>query len=86
MLSENNASIETPNNSAIAGKSAMSGFIAQLKSKAASAGLKVTEVNPYKLKLSQYDPYTDTYRKKDLSERWQEMKAGSEQYIQRDVL
>ena len=68
------------------GKSAMSGFIAQLKSKAASAGLKVTEVNPYKLKLSQYDPYTDTYRKKDLSERWQEMKAGSEQYIQRDVL
>lgn len=32
----------------------MSGFIAQLKSKAASAGLKVTEVNPYKLKLSQY--------------------------------
>lgn len=68
------------------GKSAMSGFIAQLKSKAASAGLKVTEVNPYKLKLSQYDPYTDTYRKKDLSERWQEMKAGSGQYIQRDIL
>ena len=68
------------------GKSAMSGFIAQLKSKAESAGLKVTEVNPYKLKLSQYDPYTDTYRKKDLSERWQEMKAGSGQYIQRDVL
>lgn len=68
------------------GKSAMSGFFNQLRTKAESAGLKVTEVNPNKLKLSQYDPYTETYRKKDLKERWQEMQPGSGQYIQRDVL
>ena len=67
------------------GKSGISGFIERLKSKAESAGLKVTEVKPYKLKLSQYDPYTDQYRKKSLNERWHSLGESSE-WIQRDVM
>lgn len=67
------------------GKSGISGFIERLKSKAESAGLKVTEVRPYKLKLSQYDPYTDQYRKKSLNERWHSLGESSE-WIQRDVM
>ena len=67
------------------GKSAVAGCLSQLKAKAESAGLKVIEVAPYKLKLSQYDPYTDSFRKKELRERWH--RAGTdEEYIQRDVL
>lgn len=67
------------------GKSGISGFIEQLKSKAESAGLKVVEVKPYKLKLSQYDPYTETYEKKALNERWHRLGRSSE-WIQRDVM
>ena len=67
------------------GKSGISGFIEQLKSKAESAGLKVVEVKPYKLKLSQYDPYTETYEKKALNERWHRLGKSSE-WIQRDVM
>ena len=67
------------------GKSGISGFIEQLKSKAESAGLKVVEVKPYKLKLSQYDPYTETYEKKALNERWHQLGKSSE-WIQRDVM
>lgn len=67
------------------GKSGLSGFIEQLKSKAESAGLKVVEVKPYKLKLSQYDPYTQTYEKKALNERWHRLGRSSE-WIQRDVM
>ena len=67
------------------GKSGISGFIEQLKSKAESAGLKVVEVKPYKLKLSQYDPYTETYEKKALNERWHRLGQSSE-WIQRDVM
>lgn len=67
------------------GKSGASNFIERLKSKAESAGLKVSEVKPYTLKLSQYDPYTETYRKKALSERWHQLGSSSE-WIQRDVL
>ena len=63
----------------------MSGFIDQLKSKAESAGLKVTEVKPYKLKLSQYDPYRQQYQKKTLKERWHRLGYSSE-WIQRDVM
>ena len=67
------------------GKSGISGFIEQLKSKAESAGLKVVEVKPYKLKLSQYDPYTETYEKKALNERWHRL-GKSPEWIQRDVM
>ncbi len=67
------------------GKSGISGFIEQLKSKAESAGLKVVEVKPCKLKLSQYDPYTETYEKKALNERWYQLGKSSE-WIQRDVM
>ena len=67
------------------GKSGLSGFIEQLKSKAESAGLKVVEVKPYKLKLSQYDPYTEEYRKKGLNERWHRLGQSTE-WIQRDVM
>ena len=67
------------------GKSGISGFIEQLKSKAESAGLKVVEVKPYKLKLSQYDPYTETYEKKALNEHWHQLGKSSE-WIQRDVM
>lgn len=67
------------------GKSGLSGFIEQLKSKAESAGLKVVEVSPYKLKLSQYDPYTEKYEKKALSTRWHRLGDSSE-WIQRDVM
>ena len=66
------------------GKSAISGFIEQLKSKAESAGLKVTEVSPYRLKLSQYDPYSGQYRKKSLKERWHQL-GQSQEWVQRDV-
>ena len=38
-----------------------------------------------KLKLSQYDPYTDQYRKKSLNERWHSLGESSE-WIQRDVM
>ena len=57
----------------------------RLKSKAESAGLKETEERHYKLKLSQYDPYTDQYRKKSLNERWHSLGESSE-WIQRDVM
>ena len=67
------------------GKSGLSGFIDQLKSKAESAGLKVTEVKPYKLKLSQYDPYRQQYQKETLKERWHRLGYSSE-WIQRDVM
>ena len=67
------------------GKSGLSGFIEQLKSKAESAGLKVVEVNPYKLRPSQYDPYTEKYEKKALNARWHRL-GNSSEWIQRDVM
>ena len=67
------------------GRSGVADCLSQLKAKAESAGLKVIEAAPYKLKLSQYDPYTDSFRKKQLNERWHRAGMGDE-YIQRDVL
>ena len=40
----------------------MGKFVEHLKRKAESAGCEVIELNAYKLKMSQYDPQTDTYR------------------------
>lgn len=48
----------------------MGKFVEHLKRKAESAGCEVIELNAYKLKMSQYDPPTDAYRKKPLKERW----------------
>ena len=60
-------------------------FVEHLKRKAESAGCRVVELNAYALKMSQYDPATDTYRKKPLKERehrWGE----TDVYVQRDVM
>ena len=46
----------------------MGKFVEHLKRKAESAGCEVIELNAYKLKMSQYDPPTDAYRKKPLKE------------------
>ena len=45
-------------------------FVEHLKRKAESAGSKVIELNAYTLKMSQYDPPTNTYTKKPLKVRW----------------
>lgn len=47
----------------------MGEFVEYLKRKAESAGCEVIEL-AYELKISQYDPPTDTYSKKPLKERW----------------
>ena len=52
--------------------SGMGSFFAHLKRKAASAGLEVIELDPFSLKLSQYDPARDEYVKKPLKQRWHE--------------
>ena len=51
-------------------RSAIGSFIAHLKRSAERAGLDFIELDPFSLKLSQYDPATDTYTKKPLSQRW----------------
>ena len=43
------------------------------------------ELNAYELKLSQYDPATDTYRKKALKERWHRW-GETDILVQRDVM
>lgn len=60
-------------------------FVAHLKRKAESAGAQVIELNAYKLKMSQYDLATGTYRKKPLKERWHRM-GDSDTYVQRDIM
>ena len=50
--------------------SGVGGFFDHLKRSAESANLRVIELDPYRLKLSQYDPETDEYIKKPLSQRW----------------
>ncbi len=65
-------------------KSGMSGFIRDLVNKAERAGSDVVEVNPYKLKLSQYDPFSESFVKKPLSQRWHRIANGDE-WIQRDI-
>ena len=43
------------------------------------------ELDAYKLKMSQYDPLSDTYRKKPLKERWHRW-GGTDILVQRDVM
>ena len=66
-------------------RTGMGMFVEHLKRKAASAGAKVVELNAYALKMSQYDPQTDTYRKKPLKERWHRW-GNSDMLVQRDIM
>lgn len=66
-------------------RSGMGMFVDHLKRKAASAGAKVVELNAYELKMSQYDPQTDAYRKKPLKERWHRW-GNSDILVQRDIM
>ena len=60
-------------------------FVEHLKRKAESAGSKVIELNAYTLKMSQYDPPTNTYTKKPLKVRWHRW-GGTRTFVQRDVM
>ena len=66
-------------------RTGMGEFVAHLKRKAESAGCEVIELDAYKLKMSQYDPATDSYRKKPLKERWHRW-GNSDTLVQRDVM
>ena len=63
----------------------MGKFVEHLKRKAESAGCEVIELNAYKLKMSQYDPPTDAYRKKPLKERWHRW-GNTGTLVQRDAM
>ena len=63
----------------------MGEFVEHLKRKAESAGCEVIELNAYKLKMSQYDPQTDAYRKKPLKERWHRW-GNTGTLVQRDAM
>ena len=63
----------------------MGKFVEHLKRKAESAGCEVIELNAYKLKMSQYDPATDAYRKKPLKERWHRW-GNTGTLVQRDAM
>ena len=66
-------------------RTGMGEFVEHLKRKAESAGCEVIELNAYELKMSQYDPPTDTYRKKPLKERWHRW-GNTDTLVQRDVM
>lgn len=63
----------------------MGTFVSRLKRSAERANSQVIELNAYELKLSQYDPATDTYRKKALKERWHRW-GETDILVQRDVM
>ena len=63
----------------------MGKFVEHLKRKAESAGCEEIELNAYKLKMSQYDPPTDAYRKKPLKERWHRW-GNTGTLVQRDAM
>ena len=63
----------------------MGKFVEHLKRKAESAGCEVIELNAYKLKMSQYDPQTDAYRKKPLKKRWHRW-GNTGTLVQRDAM
>lgn len=63
----------------------MGAFVSHLKRSAERANSQVIELNAYELKLSQYDPATDTYRKKTLKERWHRW-GETDILVQRDVM
>ena len=60
-------------------------FISHLKRSAERANSQVVELNAYELKMSQYDPVTDTYRKKALKERWHRW-GETDILVQRDIM
>ena len=60
-------------------------FVSHLRSSAARANSQVVELNAYELKMSQYDPATDTYRKKALKERWHRW-GETDIVVQRDIM
>ncbi len=64
------------------GKYAVGSLIQRLKNKAESAGLEYVELNPYRLRLSQYEHVEGTYKKKPLSQRW--TRVGN-CVVQRDI-
>ena len=66
------------------GKSGIAGLITRMTSKAESAGCCVVEVSPRKLRPSQHDPETGTYRKKALWERSHQL-GDTGWYMDRDV-
>lgn len=60
-------------------------FFIHLKRSAASANLKVEELNAYDLKMSQYDFFSDSYTKKPLSQRWHPV-GDTGIWVQRDAM
>lgn len=66
-------------------RTGMGAFVSHLKRSAARANSQVVELNAYDLKLSQYDPATDTYRKKALKERWHRW-GETDILVQRDIM
>ena len=60
-------------------------FVSHLRSSAARANSQVVELNAYEVKMSQYDPVTDTYRKKALKERWHRW-GETDILVQRDIM
>ena len=60
-------------------------FMEKLHRKAERAGGGVVDLNARSLRMSQLDPLTGVYRKKELSERWHVLGDGSG-VVQRDVL
>ena len=66
------------------GKSGIAGLITRMTSKAESAGCCVVKVSPRKLRPSQHDPETGTYRKKALWERSHQL-GDTGWYMDRDV-
>ncbi|MDT3663200.1 MAG: hypothetical protein ROM54_06760 [Anaerobiospirillum sp.] len=66
-------------------RSAIGSFIAHFKRSAERAGLDFIELDPFSLKLSQYDPATDTYTKKPLSQRWHQW-GNTDKWVDRDIM
>ena len=66
-------------------RSAIGSFIAHFKSSAERAGLDFIELDPFSLKLSLYDPATDTYTKKPLSQRWHQW-GNTDKWVDRDIM
>ena len=66
-------------------RSGMGEFVQHLKRRAASAGCVVEELNAYPLKMSQYDPFTDTCTKKPLKQRWHQL-GETDTLVQRDIM
>ena len=60
-------------------------LISQIKRKAECAGVEVVELDARKYRMSQYDFFTDSYKKKPLSQRWHRL-GESDTYVDRDMM